>query len=166
MVSYEPKNLSMQRLPVLYLLLTTFLGFGQNPCFLETPQGLRSTTPSPIFIGDSVLFTIDNPVIDSQVVYVLYYDYCCDNPLATSTDGIFTYPITDSGIFMVRRESLCDTSDAVGIDIDAHPRITGIPTISQESTDTLYYDIWGRVYVHPLDHGYYIHGRKLFFRNE
>ena len=88
----------------------------QHYCNLESPDLLRIS--EPIIYGIPSIVTIYGGTRDSNSWFSLYQDYCCEQLLHQTPQDTFSFIFYASEIIWVRIESFCDTSNAVGIDID------------------------------------------------
>ena len=79
--------------------------------------------PDSLYIHEPIYYGTPTPVIVYGVLqdsswFSFYEDYCCDHLLYQSYQDTFSIVLHQSGIIWVRSENFCDTSDAVGVDID------------------------------------------------
>jgi hypothetical protein len=129
---------------IIALFCQGMTGFAQDVCHLENPDSLRILN-FPIIHSEYATVVIYGGTRSSAIWFSLYEDYCCENFLYQSFTDTFVVTGLQSGILWARIESLCDTSRAVGSDIDVE-FISHAPTIKNISgaTSGSCYDVLGR----------------------
>lgn len=116
--------------------------YGQNHCNLIAPDSIRPIN-SVIFYDEPAVFIVHGGTRSHNVWFSFYEDYCCEHILRQATQDTVILSHLRSGILWCRIESFCDTSRAVGIDIDVILSVEKY--ISTTHYLISYYDMLGKL---------------------